>query len=175
MRKILGFSALAAASFAVCAPAQAATVISIVGPAGAFGNANVTCAGPAPCAFSDSINFITPVALRLVSASITTSSNSRTNNIDFGSVSLNGNLFTLSPIGVFEFGTLANLILAPGGFNTIQINGITGGAGAYAGTLTFAAVPEPAAWLLMIAGVALVGGAMRRRKAASPSVKVSYA
>lgn len=175
MRKIFGFSALAAASFAICAPAQAATFITITGPAGVFGNGNVTCAGPAPCAFSDTINFVTPVALRLVSASITTSSNSRANNIDFGSVMLNGNAFTLSPTGVFEFGTLANLILAPGGFNTIQVNGMTGGAGSYGGSLTFAAVPEPAAWLLMIAGVALVGGAMRRRKAATPSVKVSYA
>ena len=36
---------------------------------------------------------------------------------------------------------------------------------------TFAAVPEPATWLLMIAGVGLVGWQLRRRR---QSVKVSY-
>ncbi len=175
MRKIFGFSALAAASFAICAPAQAATFITITGSAGTFGNNLVTCGGPAPCAFSDTINFVTPVGFRLVSAVITNISNSKANNIDFGSVTLNGNAFTLSPTGAVEVGSLSDLMLAVGGFNTIQVNGMTGGAASYSGVLSFAAVPEPAAWLLMIAGVALVGGAMRRRKAATPSVKVSYA
>lgn len=36
------------------------------------------------------------------------------------------------------------------------------------------AVPEPATWAMMIAGFGLVGGAVRRRAKASPSVKVVY-
>lgn len=40
------------------------------------------------------------------------------------------------------------------------------------GALAVSAVPEPAAWTMMIFGFGLIGGAMRRRKT---SVKVSYA
>lgn len=36
------------------------------------------------------------------------------------------------------------------------------------------AVPEPATWAMMIAGFGLVGGAMRRRAKASPSIRAVY-
>ena len=49
-------------------------------------------------------------------------------------------------------------------------NNISGFAGAFR-VLGTAAVPEPAAWALMLAGFGLVGGAMRRRQ----SVRVTYA
>lgn len=37
-------------------------------------------------------------------------------------------------------------------------------ASKYTGTIDFAAVPEPATWGMMIAGVGMAGGALRRRK-----------
>jgi len=39
-------------------------------------------------------------------------------------------------------------------------------AATYSGTATFSAtaVPEPAAWGMMIAGLGLIGGVMRRRR-----------
>lgn len=53
---------------------------------------------------------------------------------------------------------------------------LSGNGGANAGILlddvSVNAVPEPAAWALMIVGFGLVGGAVRRRK---PSVRVSFA
>jgi hypothetical protein len=36
--------------------------------------------------------------------------------------------------------------------------------GTFGGTLTFAAVPEPATWALLILGFGLVGGALRRKE-----------
>ena len=38
-----------------------------------------------------------------------------------------------------------------------------------------AAVPEPATWALLIAGFAMIGGAMRRRKAAAPALAAARA
>ncbi len=40
------------------------------------------------------------------------------------------------------------------------------------GRVSFAAVPEPASWAMMLAGFGLIGGAVRRRQ---QTVKVSYA
>ncbi|RYE96095.1 MAG: PEP-CTERM sorting domain-containing protein, partial [Oxalobacteraceae bacterium] len=59
----------------------------------------------------------------------------------------------------------------------ISVNGTWGSeGGSYAGTLNFSpmggAVPEPASWALMIAGVGMAGGALRRRRV---STKVSFA
>jgi len=59
--------------------------------------------------------------------------------------------------------------ITAGVLNTIEVKGHTGAnaiAGTYTGTMTFAAgvVPEPASWAMMIGGLGLVGGAMRRRR-----------
>lgn len=43
----------------------------------------------------------------------------------------------------------------------------------FSGSITFAAVPEPATWAFMIFGFGAIGGAMRRQRKAN--VKVSYA
>lgn len=90
------------------------------------------------------------------------------------------------------FGTYSGVLTfnAPGIFNLFQTNIVTGGTGlfagatgmftgigtvsfvggtpssqqAYAGTLDLPAVPEPASWMMIIAGFGLVGAALRRRE-----------
>lgn len=176
MKKYL-LAATGALTLALSSNANAALVITIVGSSGTFGNASVTCSVPAPCSFSDSNSFITPVGYSLVGATISTiitgtGAAAALTNIDFGTVTLNGVSFVLSPTGFAEFGGLGNQSMIPGGTNTISVSGLSGGGASYGGSLSFAAVPEPSTWLMMILGVGLAGAALRRRR---QTVKVSYA
>jgi len=177
MKKYL-LAATGAMALSFSANANAALVVNISGSSGSFGNASVTCASPAPCVFNDVVNFITPVGYRLVSATITTSwtgtnlAAQNLTNIDFSSVTLNGVNFSMSPTGRTETGTLYDLLLAAGGNNTLAVSGLSGGGASYGGQLSFAAVPEPSTWLMMILGVGIAGAALRRRR---QTVKVSYA
>lgn len=86
-------------------------------------------------------------------------------NIDFTSVLLNGNAFTLSPTGMFEFGSVANVLLAPGMNNVLTVTGRNTGDGAFAGTLVFGAIPEPGTWAMMLLGFGAVGLSVRRKRA----------
>ena len=168
-------AALASAMFATSA--QAATiVIETSPPAGGFANDNVTCATTSPCTFTDEGTFVTPAGFQLVSATISTISTSAMTNIDFGSVLLNGVAFVMSPTGTFEFGSLSNQPLAPGGTNRLVVTGTTGGNASYRGALSFApmaAVPEPSTWMLMLLGMAGVGFSMRRKE--KQTLRVRYA
>jgi hypothetical protein len=184
---LAGFAALAAA------PAHAALTINISLPSGTFDSPSVFCNGtPAPCSFTESITFTTPAPYNLVSASITTSAvggNTSTSDINFTSVTLNGQALTLSSIlnGQIEFGGLANQAFLAPGTHTLIVRGITYGTsagtdGSYSGTLTFttptpgvAVVPEPATWLSMVLGFGLLGFSMRRRgqQVATISYKMS--
>jgi PEP-CTERM motif len=40
--------------------------------------------------------------------------------------------------------------------------------------LRLGAIPEPATWAMMILGFGMIGGAMRRRRAVRPTVRVAY-
>lgn len=125
-------------------------------------------AGPTPCAFSDMADFITPIGYRLVGATVSTimtGSNAAT-NIDFTLASLNGVNFAITSMGNVEFRQLQNLLLTPGANNTLRIEGLSGGGASYAGTLSFAAVPEPSVWLMMILGIGIAGAGLRRRRLA---------
>jgi hypothetical protein len=85
-------------------------------------------------------------------------------------------LFNDKPIekistGALEYWAINDRPVSPGR-NTIKVFGYWGSqGGSYTGKFDFstAAVPEPAAWGMMIAGFGLVGAAMRRR-----TLKVSY-
>jgi PEP-CTERM motif len=173
-------------------PAHAALTVNIPGslPSGTFSNSSVFC-GPGdgvPCTFVDTITFTTPTPYNLVSASITTiavGGVGSTSDINFTSVTLNGQAFTLSSLmgGVFEVGGLSSQTFLAPGTHTLVVRGITYGTdvgldGSYSGTLTFAAntvqsgVPEPATWLSMMLGFGALGFAMRRQ--VQPTRRVNY-
>lgn len=171
MKKYL-LAATGALALSLSANANAALlVINISGDTGSFGR-KVVCSGG--CMFTDVGTFITPVGYQLVGGSISTiqTGTNLATNIDFKSVLLNGFAWTLSPNAPGEGGFVFNRPMTPGGTNTLSVSGYSGGSGEYRGTLSFAAVPEPSTWLMMILGVGLAGAALRRRR---QTVKVSYA
>ncbi|WP_411291643.1 FxDxF family PEP-CTERM protein [Sphingorhabdus sp.] len=169
MRKKLSYLSTVIVASVMATTANAATiVIDTSVPAGGFTNDNVTCLTTTPCKFSDSGTFVTPTGFGLVTLTISTAVAGMNNltNIDFSSVLFNGVAFALSPNGDVEFGSLSNQVLALNGTNTLVVNGTTGGNASYRGTLSFAqaaAVPEPAAWMLMLLGMAGIGFSMRRK------------
>ena len=71
-------------------------------------------------------------------------------------------------------GSLSGIPIAAGTLNTLTVSGVGGGNASYGGNLTFAAnaVPEPAAWALMLLGFGAMGMMIRRRK---QQTSVSYA
>jgi hypothetical protein len=177
MKKYLFAAAAMALGFS--SNAHAALTINISGSSGAFGNPSVLCGVlPKPCSFTNVANFVTPTGYRLVGATITTNQTGQNEtqlaltNIDFTSVTLNGVNFILGPNGVVEGGYLLNQLMVPGGVNELSVSGLSGGGASYGGSLSFAEVPEPSTWLMMILGVGIAGAALRRRRQA---VKVRYA
>lgn len=63
------------------------------------------------------------------------------------------------------------------GTQVITVSGTSNGiTSSYAGTVKFAAVPELATWLMMIAGIGFAGVALRRRRTGYPTdYKVNFA
>ncbi len=171
-------------------PAHAALTVNLSLPSGTFASPSVFCAsGVGGCTFTETVNFSTPAPFNLVSASITTiavGGVGSTSDINFTSVVLDGQSFTLSQLlgGVLDVGGLANLsFLAPGN-HTLTVSGITygtaeGADSSYSGTLTFAGVeqtvPEPATWLSMIMGFGVLGYSMRSRTAKARRVNFQMA
>lgn len=77
--------------------------------------------------------------------------------------------FTGPTLGSIGWASITGLNLT-GGSHTIQLNQNAPGNWVFASEVAFesGAVPEPATWLMMIAGFGLVGGAMRRGKGQQP-------
>ncbi len=77
---------------------------------------------------------------------------------------------TIVPGGAFLL--LSDFALSAGE-HVLIIGGTAGGNASYSGTVNFAvtAVPEPATWAMMIAGIAAVGVTLRRR---SQNVRVAF-
>jgi len=178
MKKLLLAAVASTIAFAAAPAAQAAQTINITGPSGTYGDDNVTCAGGASfCSFTSTFNFTTPTGFNLASADISSvlvGTNTAT-NIDFTSVTLNGQNFNILSTGVQEFRNLLNQALIAGGANILTVNGTVGQVGStvpanasFAGNLAFAtqaaAVPEPATWGLMVLGFGMIGSAARSRK-----------
>lgn len=159
--------------------AQAADFITISGPSGNFGDDNVLCSGGAsgPCAFTRSFSFVTPASFNLASIDISSIANANPmTNIDFTSVTFNGVAFNTLSTGISEFRNLLNQNLNVGGNNVINVQGTTGGNASFTGNISMAAVaavPEPAAWMLMLIGMAGVGFSMRRKD--KQTLRVRYA
>jgi len=165
MPRVLSAAMLALAVCVAAPAAHAATFLTFASPApdgsisGTFGNVGV--AGPT---FDDVFDFMLPAAGAL-SVTFSTIGFGAT-DIDFSSATLNGVTITLSPNGIFEFGSLFGQSTSSGAQQLI-LSGTSAGAGSYTGTLSFvpALIPEPTAWALMIMGFGGVGALARRRRA----------
>jgi hypothetical protein len=158
--RLLPLAAVVAALAAFASPAQAVETLTITGSSGTFGNDAVTPQGE----FTNTFNFSAPVGFDLANATISTSALGDS-DVSFTSVLLNGVAFTLTPQGMFEFGSVGPVLV--GGENTLVVNGLNMGDGAFSGTLTFAAqssVPEPATWGMMLLGFGAVGFSVRRKR-----------
>ena len=162
------------AAFAVTAPAQAATVIDLEDDGGTLTGeftGSVRTAGE----FSQMFTFFLPTS-GTTAATITTIAVTMAGDIDFSSVTLNGQEFNLSPNGFVEGGFI-RLFTQPGE-QTLVVNGVSGTNAGFSGVVTFApGVPEPGVWLLMILGFGAIGGAIRyrRRKDVSVTAKMNFA
>lgn len=160
MKKLLLSAALALSTVAISSPAQAAAVITFDGTTGTFGNTAIGAG-----AFSDTLNFTVP-GLGSVGGTISSIAVSLLTNVDFTSVTLNGVEFNIDSLGAHEFRSIVLPVSA--GEQTLTINGTSGGAGSYSGTLAFA-VPEPATWAMMISGFGIAGVAVRARRRKRPA------
>ncbi len=169
-------SGLFAATILLASPAAYAAQMITLSPPAPDGSISGTYQSTsiAAGAFTNIFNFSFPengIANATVSSIFSVAEN---NNVDFTSVSLNGVEYEVGTTGNVEFRFIRGLDVVAG-LQTIVVNGISGGNGAYAGTIAFAPmapIPEPAAWAMMLTGMGFIGGALRRRKTA---VRVTYA
>lgn len=103
------------------------------------------------------------------------------NDIDFTSIFLDSASFTQTGFDPGAEQWELSPVSIGAGWHKITAKGSVVGSsqdGSYAGTLNVVnqpAVPEPSTWAMMLVGFGAVGGAMRRRKAATPKVNFSFA
>ena len=83
-------------------------------------------------------------------------------NSDFYLVGSNADFLSAATLGESYLAYVAD----PNTRGSIGLRGLTGRAGdrVLQGQILIGAVPEPATWLMMIGGVGMVGGALRRRR-----------
>ncbi len=162
-------STLAAAMILSCAvvpsAAWAVPIIDFNGTSGAFKNTNLA-AGEFDDTFTFSVSDI-----GVVSGTITSIAIDLVTDVNFSSVTLNGVEFTNLLSGGTEFRSVERLPVNSGS-QTLRVRGQSGGNGAYAGTLAYAAsqVPEPAGWTTMVLALGLLGAGLKmssRRKSAA--------
>ena len=160
------------AAFAIAAPAQAATVVTLDDDGSGTLTGEFTASKSVAGAFSDVFTFTLPEG-GFTGATVTTIAVTLAGNIDFTSITLNGQEFNLFDFGAQEGGFIT--LYTRAGEQTLVVNGTTGTNAGYSGVVTFApGVPEPGVWLLMILGFGAIGGAMRYRRRKDVSVKTNY-
>jgi len=181
---MLSVAALAALGGAIASsPAAAATIVTVgtLPPANPYffldsgdltnpsitANFGATISGPST-AFDDIFEFTIPQN-GTGSDSLSSSFSASSNQLTFSEVLINGVSHSLTQLSAGQSLTVTGIPIMDGVMNTIEVMGTTSPsnvAATYTGTATFAsmAVPEPASWVMMIGGLALVGGVMRRRR-----------
>lgn len=120
--------------------------------------------------FTDTFTFSPTLSSSLVSSSLQSIGFTAAADIDFTSVTLNGIALTLNRVGPLDYAfTSAPFPLT--GALTLIVSGKSGTNASYSGTINMnavtAAVPEPETFAMLGAGLAVVGFAARRRKAAN--------
>jgi hypothetical protein len=169
MKKLIA-GAIAAAVCGVASAASAAIIpITFTSPgvdgsfSGTFGDRGITSP-----TFTDTFTFTLPTGF--ASTVLTSTLQGASTDVNFTSVTLNGNVFAVGAAGQNEFRFLDNLPVTSG-TQTLTITGTSAGNGSFDGTLAFApvvrGVPEPASWALMIVGFGAAGAMLRRRTAAT--------
>jgi len=171
MKKVMAGAFAAASLAAVATPAQAAIVINAgttVTVSGDTSNELDFSLGLSEGALSNPfqafLNFSNDLAGYYKFAVLTTN-----DDVNFTSILLTGTGIgaPVELVGLIEDPETwaKNLNLAAGTFQ-LEINGeyLGTSTGSLGGNLNFAAVPEPATWLMMILGFGLVGGVMRRKQ-----------
>ncbi|MBO9574841.1 MAG: PEP-CTERM sorting domain-containing protein [Sphingobium sp.] len=158
--------------------ATAALAAALVAPA-ANASVSISCpqiSGSASCSFSEgngtgfygnSVNgafddtyYITLTDLYKLSITLTNTVNVG-GPITFGLHQLLNSV--PSSLGDIAGGAVANNFIVGPGTYALHFTGNSTSSASYSGTIDVAAVPEPASWAMMIAGIAAVGTAMRRR------------
>lgn len=163
LKYALGLAALAAAGGA----ANAATTfdLDVAGGTGTFTHTAISSSS-----FDDTFTFFLPTPTT-GSASVTSTAvllkGKLLKDVTFTTATFNGDDFdgsysgalkSLSWFGDLNYGSTANVIHL--------IGTVSGGSSSYSGQIEFvplAAVPEPATWAMMIGGIGLAGGMLRRR------------
>jgi hypothetical protein len=169
--KIKSFIAAAALTLAASSAFADTTVVALTqDPANVYnytGGFNISHTS----AFTDTFTFTPSFANSTVDAVLTSIGFTKVTNIDFTSVTLNGQALNITNGQVDIAQTLTRLSLT--GPLTLIVSGKAGTAGttdfnaSYSGTINVTAVPEPETFAMLGAGLALVGFAARRRKAAN--------
>jgi hypothetical protein len=186
MRKLI-YSAVGAAALASASIASAAVVVTNPTPAvytppatgGFIGQVNPRSDATLSTDvtnFNDTFLFTIMGSPGQVNSQVGTILLNGIQNINFSSITLDGNPFTLtSALGAAEqysccgVDGLSSITLGTGDHTINLIGTLTGlDPGGYSGTLNVqsvrGAVPEPATWAMMLIGFAGVGFAMRRRR-----------
>lgn len=173
--KSIGF-AVAAAAAAFCASSASAATYFNVGPVGADGGFTVVFGnlGINTPTFDDVFTFNIPAGPNgTADFSVSSTMSADSQGIQFTSVTFDGNPFAVEVNGWNESRFLNNVDVAGGQSYVLRLAGNAGVDGAtpnasYSGVITFApisaAVPEPGAWALMIAGFGGAGAMIRRRR-----------
>ncbi len=96
-------------------------------------------------------------------------------NVNFNAtrVTFNGVKLPVLSRGVFELRSLVGLAVNSG-LATLSVQGASGAAGSYTGTLAYA-IPEPATWAFMILGFGMIGSALRLRRRESKAGRLAVA
>jgi len=78
---------------------------------------------------------------------------------------------SMASLGTIAFGAVPTTFMLTAGTYHLHFAGNALKSASYSGTIDIAPIPEPATWAMMVAGIAAVGVAMRRR---ARNVRVAF-
>lgn len=149
--------------------------VPLTGTGGSM-SASISSSLTVPGAFQDTYNFTGISGAFNVNSVLSTLMGSARHDIDFTSITLNGQPFILSAATLLgnpdgrEMATFSDT--AFNGSLTLVVNGVftanvgsTSPVGTYSGTINVTAVPEPQSYAMFAAGILLLAWFSRRRQA----------